>query len=93
MGERAEILDRALRPFIAKGWQIDDRIEYRAVISKEWGPAYGLMMVARIGALAGGLPSRGEDRFKRRHITVDRFGEITVDKAPSRGEQVSRYTH
>jgi hypothetical protein len=100
-GDRTMILDRALARYTARGWQIDDRMEFSAIIAKEWGPGYALMplLVVAVGLATVGLvdlsarcPS-GPVSFKRRLLTVDQFGEIAVARIDSRGEQATRYAH
>jgi hypothetical protein len=100
-GDRTLILDRALTRYTARGWQLDDRTEFSAVIAKEWGPGYALMplLVIGVGVVTLGLvdlsarcPS-GPQAFKRRLLTVDRFGEIAVARVGNRGRTSTRYAH
>jgi hypothetical protein len=39
-GDRAMLLDRAVAEYTSKGWQLDDRSDVYAIVSKEWGPGY-----------------------------------------------------
>jgi hypothetical protein len=100
-GDRTLILDRALTRYTARSWQLDDRTEFSAVIAKEWGPGYALMPLLVIGVgvatlglvdLSARCPS-GPQSFKRRLLTVDRFGEIAVARIDSRGQKATRYAH
>lgn len=100
-GDRTMMLDRALARYTARGWQIDDRTDFSAIIAKEWGPGYALMplLVIAVGLVTLGLvnlsaryPS-GPVSFKRRLLTIDQFGEIAVTKLESRGGQSTRYAH
>ncbi len=67
------------------------------MISKEWGPGYVLMpLLAVIVAIPTlGLVDIGNwppgDKFKRRSITVTKFGDVSVTKMSSRGSEVSAY--
>lgn len=93
--ERAQLLDEALKPYIAKGWQVDDRFGSTGIISKEWGATYLLLGLASLasGTFGGGGSDAGERSFNRRYVSVDRHGRVKVERAPARGERVSRFDH
>jgi hypothetical protein len=89
--DREMILDRALQPYLAKGWEVDDRFACSAVISKELGLGY-LVAGLRGNPLSKDREGRPAGRlFKRRDVRVDEFGDVRVKRAPTREEGVSRY--
>lgn len=92
-GERDLLLDGALEQYTAKGWQIDDRAGFGAMISKEWGLGYGLRAVLQAGLALGLCRVSSDETFKRRLVAVDRFGKLTDSRMPPRGKQSSRYAH
>jgi hypothetical protein len=90
-GERALLLDRALERYTAKGWQIDDRAGFGAMVSKEWGPGYGLRAVLQACLALGLARVSSDEAFKRRLVAVDRLGKLTDARMPPRGKRSSRY--
>jgi hypothetical protein len=89
--DRAMLLDRAVAEYVAKGWEVDDRTETRAVVSKEWGPRYALSALTVVATFGMSAIAPGKRKFKRRVIAVARNGAVSVDKAPPRGTTRSRY--
>jgi hypothetical protein len=84
-GDGSLLLGSALRPYLRRGWTIDDRVEYRAVISKKWSARYRLAPFIALTPLPNGRA------LKRRAVTIHRSGAVRVERMPSRGEQSHRY--
>jgi hypothetical protein len=87
--ERDAMLERILDRYVAEGWKVDDRFDGYAVISREWGAGYFMLGLRGVLKDKDGRPP--ERRFKRKDVRVDKFGNVVVSRAPSRGEKASRY--
>ena len=89
MGGRAVILDAALQPYAKRGWSVDERSDGGAIVSKELGPGY--LLYGLFGLLLPDREGRRENTYKRRLITVDARGTVSVKRLPWRGDRASRY--
>jgi hypothetical protein len=92
VADRQLLLEKALERYIVKGWTVDDRFGCTAVIAKEWGALYALSAFSIPDHVKDSAGRPSGRAFKRRYVSVDGSGKVSVKRAPSRGEQPTRYS-